>query len=140
MSTTSTNAIPTFYLKPLIAGGLVIAADKFLMGQQNMNKSLMLGVAAAGGVTIGSMIGTSLPDLGIAIPASIGDSKTILQRTIEVSTGVAGAYALDTYVLNAGARTNNTVLLQNAGLILAADFVSEYICDYLDGTPLSYLA
>ena len=133
----TTTSFPVIYMKPIIAGGLVFVADRFLMGEHNMNKSLMLGASAGGGVALGCVLGTYLPDLGITSP--VGDTKTIMQRAIEVGAGAGGAYVLNAYVINS-ARLTTGALMQNAGLILAADFISEYICDYVQGSPLSYLS
>jgi hypothetical protein len=40
-------------------------------------------------------------------------------------------------VLNNDIRPND--LLQKAGVIVAADFISEYIDDYMNNRPLSFL-
>jgi hypothetical protein len=56
-----------------------------------------------------------------------------------VTAGVGGSYALDAYVLGGGSSRGGS-FITNADLILASDLISEYICDYLDGSPLSYLA
>ena len=77
MSTsTSTNSA---YLKPLITGAVAVAGDKFLLNEQDMNKSLYFGAACAAGTFLGAMVGDSLP---VVIPAggTYYDAKTLEQR------------------------------------------------------------
>ena len=46
-------------LKPLITGATVVALDKLIMKNDNMNESMYFGIAAAAGIYGGSMIAKS---------------------------------------------------------------------------------
>ena len=65
------------------------------------------------------------------------DVKTLETRMLEVSLGTAATYGINKFVLNNDIRPND--LLQKAGVIVAADFISEYIDDYMNNRPLSFL-
>jgi hypothetical protein len=65
------------------------------------------------------------------------DVKTLETRLAEVGIAGLGGYALNKFVLNNDLRPND--MLQKVGLIVAADFVSEYVDDYLSGRPLEFL-
>ena len=65
------------------------------------------------------------------------DVKTLETRLAEIGIASVGGYALNKFVLNNDLRPNE--MLQKVGLILAADFVSEYVDDYMSGRELSFL-
>ena len=65
------------------------------------------------------------------------DVKTLETRLGEVGIAALGGYALNKFVLNNDLRPND--MLQKVGLIVAADFVSEYVDDYANGRPLAFL-
>jgi hypothetical protein len=48
-------------LKPLITGATVVAIDKFIMKNDNMNESLYFGAAAVAGIYGGTMIAKAMP-------------------------------------------------------------------------------
>jgi len=62
------------------------------------------------------------------------DPKTLEERILEIGRAV---YSINRFVLNNDLRPND--LMMKAGVIAAADFISEYIDDYLAGRPLSFL-
>ena len=55
----------------------------------------------------------------------------------EIGIAGLGGYALNKFVLNNDLRPND--MLQKVGLIVAADFVSEYVDDYMSGRELAFL-
>ena len=65
------------------------------------------------------------------------DVKTLETRVVEIGIAGLGGYALNKFVLNNDIRPND--MLQKVGLIVAADFVSEYVDDYMSGRELAFL-
>jgi hypothetical protein len=121
-------------LKPIVMGATVIALDKFVMKTPNMNESLYFGLAGAVGVYGGSMVAKALP-----LPLPSGeyfDGKTLEMRIAEIGIGAGGAYALNKFVLLNDYNSRN--MLNKVALLAGADFISEYLTDYLSGRKLAF--
>ena len=121
-------------LKPLITGATVVAIDKFVMKNDNMNESLYFGAAAAAGIYAGTMIAKAMP-----LPLPSGDyfdGKTLELRVAEITAGAGIAYALNKYVLKNDYSQDQ--MLNKLAVIAVADFISEYATDYLQGNKLAY--
>ena len=101
-----------------------------------MNSSLILGAAAGTAFYLSKNIVKMLPNQSGGDNAMY-DVKTLETRLAEIGIASVGGYALNKFVLNNDLRPND--MLQKVGLILAADFVSEYVDDYLTGRPLAFL-
>jgi len=115
-------------------GATVIALDKFVMKTPNMKESLYFGLAGAVGVYAGQMVAKALP-----LPLPSGeyfDGKTLEMRIAEIGIGAGGAYALNRYVLKNDYNSRN--MLNKVALIAAADFISEYAVEYVQGRKLSF--
>ncbi len=123
-------------LKPFLVGGLIVAADKFVLNQQDMNSSLYFGVAGVAGIYAAQNLKQMLPSNQGQISTMI-DVKTLATRMLEVSLGAGATYAMNKFAFNNDLRPND--LLQKVGVIIAADFVAEYIDDYMNNRPLSFL-
>ena len=132
MSTSSNNA----YLKPLITGAVAAVGDRFLFNQTDLNKSVYLGLAVAGGTYVGTMAGNALP----AVLPTIGfmDGKTLEVRLAEVGAGAASAYYINTQILKNDFQYSQ--MYNKLALIAGSDFVAEYIVDYLENRPLSFFS
>ena len=65
------------------------------------------------------------------------DPRTLEGRVLEVGLGTGATYALNKFVFLNDLNPND--LMMKVGVIVAADFVAEYIDDYLAGRPLSFL-
>jgi hypothetical protein len=121
-------------LKPIVMGATVVALDKFVMKTPNMNESLYFGLAGAVGVYAGSMVAKAMP-----LPLPSGeyfDGKTLEMRIAEIGIGAGGAYALNKFVLLNDYNSRN--MLNKVALLAGADFISEYLVDYLQGRKLSF--
>jgi hypothetical protein len=124
------------FMKPLITGALVVAGDKFLMKEQDMTKSLYFGVATTAGVYTASMIASALP---VIVPSGgFVDGKTLEIRLAEISIGAGAAYALNRLLLKNDYQYSQ--MINKLGLIAGADFIAEYVTDYLENRPLSFFA
>jgi hypothetical protein len=121
-------------LKPLITGATVVAIDKFVMKNDNMNESLYFGAAAAAGIYGGSMVAKAMP---LTLPSGdYFDGKTVELRVAEVTVGAGIAYALNKYVLKNDYSQDQ--MLNKLAVIAVADFIREYAVDYLQGNKLAY--
>ena len=125
----------SFY-KPVVGAALVVAGDNLILQNRNMNSSLALGAAAGTAFYLSKNIVKLLPNQSGGNNAMY-DVKTLETRLGDISIAALGGYALNKFVLNNDLRPND--MLKKVGLIVAADFVSEYVDDYLTGRPLAFL-
>jgi hypothetical protein len=125
----------SFY-KPVVGAALVVAGDNLILQNRNMNSSLVLGAAAGTAFYFSKNIAKMLPNQSGGNNAMY-DVKTLETRLGEIGIASIGGYALNKFVLNNDLRPND--MLQKVGLIVAADFVSEYIDDYMSGRELAFL-
>ena len=121
-------------LKPIITGAVIVALDKYALGQQNLNSSIYFGLAGAVGIFAAQIVTPMIPKQG---SGTMIDPRTLEGRILEVGLGTGATYGLNRFVLNNDLRPNE--LLMKVAVIAGADFVSEYIDDYLAGRPLSFL-
>ena len=107
-------------LKPIVMGATVVALDKFVMKNQNMNESLYFGLAGAVGAYGGAMVAKAMP-----LPLPSGDyfdGKTLEMRIAEIGIGAGVGYALNKYAMKNDFNSRN--MLNKLGLLAAADFIS----------------
>jgi hypothetical protein len=125
----------SFY-KPVVGAALVVAGDNLILQNRNMNSSLALGAAAGTAFYLSKNIVKLLPNQSGGDNAMY-DVKTLETRLGEIGIAGLGSYALNKFVLNNDLRPND--MLQKIALIVGADFVSEYVDDYMSGRPLAFL-
>ena len=126
------------YLKIMVTGASAVAIDMFIFGENGINKSGVVVVSAAGGCFLGSMVGYAIPDMSSSLPIFLGNGKGLIQRTIEIGSGVAGGYAINKFGLKNNGYRND---IQNKLITFAvADIIGEYASDYLNSRPLSLLS
>ena len=121
-------------LKPIVMGATVVAIDKFVMKNQNMNESLYFGLAGAVGAYGGAMVAKAMP-----LPLPSGeyfDGKTLEMRIAEIGVGAGVGYALNKYALKND--FDRQGMLNKLGILAASDFIAEYAVDYLQGRNLSF--
>ena len=121
-------------LKPLITGAVIVALNKYAMNQQNLNNSLYFGLAGAVGIFGAQIVTPMIPKQG---SGTLIDPRTLEGRILEVSLGAGATYGINRFVLNNDLRPND--LMMKVAVIAGADFIAEYIDDYLAGRPLSFL-
>lgn len=124
----------TTLLKPIFMGATIIALDKFVMKQQNMNQSLYFGLAGAIGAYGGAMVAKAMP-----LPLPTGeyfDGKTLETRIAEIGIGAGVGYALNKYALKND--FNRQDMMNKLALLAASDFIAEYAVDYMQGRKLSF--
>ena len=121
-------------LKPIVMGATIVALDKFVMKNQNMNECLYFGLAGAVGAYGGAMVAKAMP-----LPLPSGeyfDGKTLEMRIAEIGIGAGVGYALNRYALKNDFNQKN--MLNKLGILAVSDFISEYAVDYLQGRSLSF--
>ena len=121
-------------LKPILAGAVIVAIDKYALNQQNLNNSIYFGIAGAVGIYGAQIVTPLIPRQG---SGTMIDPRTLEGRVLEVGLGTGATYALNKFVFLNDLNPND--LMMKVGVIVAADFISEYIDDYLAGRPLSFL-
>ncbi len=121
-------------LKPILTAGAIVALDKYALGQQDLNSSIYFGLAGAVGIFTASMVTPMIPKQG---RGTFMDARTLEGRILEVGLGAGSTYALNKFVFNNDLRPND--LMMKVAVIAGADFIAEYIDDYLGGRPLSFL-
>ena len=132
MSTTVT----TNFVKPIAMAGCIIAGDKFLLGESDMNRSLYFGAAGAAGAFAAQMVAPMVPFDTYLPNGAYTDSKTLEIRLLEIGGAVGVGMAVNRFILNndpyINLRTDKLLLLAGA------DVAAEFIDDYIAGRPLSF--
>jgi hypothetical protein len=126
---------PTF-IKGVSSVVIASIADKFVLGIDNNMENVKFGAAVGAGIAIGNMIGSQVPS--VIQDTEYYNGKTIAQRSFEVIFGTAGSYAL-MYASKSNS-LNYGDFYTRFGVVVATDFVSEYITDYYIGNQLSFLS
>ena len=123
-------------LKPILTGGMIVLLDKFALNQPDMNSSIYFGIAGAAGIFAAQNIVPMLPNQPSM--STMVDTKTLEGRILEIGLGAGATYGINKFILNNDLRPND--LMMKVGVIVAADFIAEYIDDYMNKRPLSFLA
>jgi len=126
----------TSFIKPLAMVAVVYAGDKYILNEQDMMRSLYLGVAGGIGVFAAASIAPMVPFEKFMPNGAYMDSKTLELRLLEIGGAVGVGFALNRYVLNNDPYVN--LRTDKMALLAGADFISEYIEDYVAGRPLSF--
>ena len=126
----------TNFIKPLAMAGVVMAGDKYILGETDMMKSAYFGAAGAVGIFGAQLVAPMLPLEKYLPNGSFTDAKTLELRLLEIGGVVGLGYTLNRYILK-----NETSIYpdpKKMALLAGADFVAEYIDDYMAGRPLSF--
>ena len=126
----------TNLIKPMAMAGCVIAGDKYLLGETDMNRSLYFGASAAAGIYAAELVSPMIPIEQYLPSGSFTDSKTLEIRLLEAGCAVGVGYVVNKYVLNNDPYIN--LQTNKLYLLAGASFVAEYIDDYMAGRTLSY--
>ena len=124
------------FIKPIAMAGCVIAGDKFILGETDMNSSLYLGVAGAAGVYAAKLAAPMIPFESMLPDGSYTDARTLELRLLEVSVATGVGFVINKFVLKNEYYMDQE--LKKIAVLAGADFVSEYIDDYISGRPLSF--
>ena len=135
----SSSMMNADYVKPLAAAGVAILLDKFVLNQQDMNSSLYFGASTGAGVLVAGLLASYLPDIsGTIKTTSFYNANTVEKRLLEIGLAAGGSYAVNNLILKNTSYTNED-LMKRLAVVVASDFISEYMTDYATAQPLSYL-
>ena len=126
----------TFDYSPIISGAVVVALDKYLLGEENMTRSVYLGAAAIGGLYAGQMIAPVIPFYSSLPSSTLYNTKTLELRLLELGLGAGAAFGLTKFT---DIRYTNGEFPQKIGIIVAGSIAGTYISEYLNTKPMSYL-
>ena len=124
------------FTKPIAMAACVVAADKYLLGETDMNRSLYFGVSGAAGVYAAGLIAPMIPFETFLPDGSYTDARTLELRLLEVSVATGVGFVINKFVLKNEYYMDQE--LKKIAVLAGADFVSEYIDDYISGRPLSF--
>ena len=124
------------FIKPIAMAACVIAGDKFILGETDMNKSLYLGAAGAVGVYAAKLAAPLIPFESYLPDGSYTDGTTLELRLLEVAGAVGVSFAVNKFILKNDPFVN--VQINKLALLAGADFVAEYIDDYVNNRALSF--
>ena len=124
------------FIKPIAMAACVIAGDKFILGETDMNSSLYLGVSGAAGVYAAKLVAPLIPFETFLPDGSYTDGTTLELRLLEVGGAVGVGFVLNKYILKNDPFVN--IQINKLALLAGADFAAEYIDDYISGRPLSF--
>ena len=122
-------------LKPLIAGAITVAVDKFYYND-NFTQSLMFGGTVAVSQIVAVFETPTVMSIVQLENTSMYDGKTLEQRIVELGCGVGTSFVLNRYILK-----NDPYFYyqRKIGTILAADIGATYLSEFLSGEKLAYL-
>jgi hypothetical protein len=126
----------SFDYSPIISGAVVVALDKYLLGEDNMTRSAYLGAAAVGGIYAGQMLAPAIPFYSSLPSSTLYSNKTLELRLLELGLGAGAAFGLTKFT---NIRYTNGEFPQKIGIIIAGSVAGTYISEYLNTKPMSYL-
>lgn len=123
-------------LRPIVASVLGVVADKFIMQEDDIQRSLHFGALCGVGIYASEYIAPMIPHLP-TLSKDLYNGKELAVRIAEVSSMAGTVYIVNKYV------TKNDIykgeMYQRLAVIAGVDILSAYIVDYIENKPLSYL-
>ena len=125
-----------------VSGGIAAGAiNHYLSYGSEINSEYLKYTLMFSGVVGAGFLASSMVAPGLAAQHGGGNShwmsaKTLEHRVIEVGMGTGAVVLANKYLFT----TSGQPMLQTAGMVVAADFIGEYIADYATSQPLSYFA
>ena len=123
-------------IKPIAMVACVMAGDKYILGETDMNRSMYFGLAGGAGIWAAQLVAPMVPLEKYLPSGSFTDSKTLELRILEIAGGVGAGFALNRYVLNNDPYLN--IRTDKIAILAGADVLAEFIDDYMAGRPLSF--
>jgi len=124
------------FIKPMAMVACVVAGDKFILGETDMNSSMYLGVAGGAGVFAAQMLAPSLPFEQYLPTSDFTDAKSLELRLLELGGAVSLGFVINKFILNNDPYLS--IRMNKIALLAGADFAAEYIDDYMAGRALSF--
>ena len=126
------------YVKPAAAAGVAFLIDKYVLNNQDTQSSLYFAGASGAGILAADLLSPYLPDISKTVSTTaFYNANTVEKRLLEIGMSAAVGYGVNHFLLkNTGYNEDTT---KRIAAIAVADFISEYITDYMTAQPLSYL-
>ena len=124
------------FIKPIAMAACVIAGDKYIFNEPDMNRSLWFGASGAAGVYAARLVAPIIPFEAMLPDGSFTDGTTLELRLLEIAGATGVGFAINKFILKNDPFVN--VQINKLALLAGADFVSEYIDDYMNNRPLSF--
>ena len=125
--------------KTLAAFAISVLADKYLIGETNMNRSLMYGAALATSVyfenTIVGAIETQVPQ----IKSHFTNEKQAVERALELGTVAVSTHLLNGYLLNNEQSQGSSEYWVRMGISAGSDWAANKVVQYVNGEPMSIM-
>ncbi len=99
-------------------------------------RCLTFGALVGGSFLIADMIAPDMTNMNHNGNTTFFSAKTMEHRLIELSLGGGTALAANRFVFKA----SGSDLMTQAAIVGAANFLGEYVADYMTSQPLSYFA
>ena len=130
----SSASISPIFIKTSVGAVAAAVLDRFIIGEQDMTQNAYFGVSVGAGLGVGSYISSLTPAM---LPDSAGlyTGQGVMDRSFEVLGGVASSYIISKYMTKNETGSITSKLL----VVVASDFIAEYVKDYITTAPLAYL-
>ena len=124
------------FIKPIAMAACVIAGDKYIFNEPDMNRSLWFGASGAAGVYAARLVAPIVPFEAMLPDGTFTDGRTLELRLLEIAGATGVGYVVNRYVLKN--EVFSDIQYRKMALLAGADFVSEYIDDYMNNRALSF--
>ena len=135
----SSHATIKAFSAGVFAGSLdayLLSSKKIPLNSVTLPRCLTFGAIVGGSFLVADMIAPDATNMKHTNNSTFFSTKTIEHRLIELSLGGGAALAANKFIFQA----SSTDLMTQAAIVGAANFLGEYVADYMTSQPLSYFA
>ena len=123
--------------RPMFVGLSGAVLDKFVMGEEQMQKSLMFGGVLAVGTYASEYIGPLIHLIPIpSLARNLYEGKTLVTRIVEIGSNSGLTFIVNKYILRGEYQGE---MYKRLAVIAASDVIGTYANDYFMGQPLQFL-
>ena len=128
------NVANALTIKPILAGGVAAAGEKFINKADNMT-ALYFGASVGAGIAVSGTVGAVAAEF-LPTSTNIGSKlmKNLEARVIEIGCGAGSSWAINKYVLKNEWQYGSQALIRKMAIITAADFIAEAFSETLSHT------
>jgi len=127
-------------IKAFSAAVFAASLDAYLLKSRgtplNSLTFITFGAVVGGSFLIADMIAPDMTNMHHNGNTTFFSAKTIEHRLIELSLGGGTALAANRFIFKA----SSSDLMTQAAIVAGANFLGEYVADYMTSQPLSYFA
>jgi hypothetical protein len=124
--------------KPLTMGLIAGAIDQFYLQESSLQRTAYFAGAVAVGNYASEFAVPIIKHINLpTLSHNLYDSKTLMERIVEVGSSSAMIYVLNKYLLNNDIYRNELML--RLGIIAVSDVGATYLLEYLNNQKLEFL-